>query len=71
MRPLNVATFRQNVGFLSVPPALWRGAATSHFRPREVYHSLGIDIDTATVRDPSGRPRYLIDSHRPIPELIG
>ena len=39
MRHLNVATFRQNVGFLSVPPALWRGAATSHFRPREVYTS--------------------------------
>ena len=37
VRHLNVATFRQNVGFLSVPPALWRGAATSHFRPREVY----------------------------------
>ena len=32
-----VATFRQNVGFWSVPPALWRGAATSHFRPRGVY----------------------------------
>ena len=26
---------------------------------------------TTTVCDPSGRPRYLIDSHRPIPELIG
>ena len=36
-----------------------------------LYHNLGIDIDAATVRDPSGRPRYLIDSHRPIPELIG
>lgn len=34
-----------------------------------LYHNIG--IDAATVRDPSGRPRYLIDSHRPIPELIG
>ena len=33
---LNVATFRQNVGLLNVPPALWRGAATSQFGPREV-----------------------------------
>ena len=37
VRHLNVATFRQNVGFLSAPPALWRGAATSHFRPREAW----------------------------------
>jgi len=36
VRPSNVATFRQNVGCLSVTPALWRGAATSHFSPREV-----------------------------------
>ena len=34
---LHVATFRQNVGVLSVTPALWRGAATSHSSPREVY----------------------------------
>jgi len=34
-----------------------------------LYHNLG--IDAATVRDPSGRPRHLIDGHRPIPELIG
>ena len=36
-----------------------------------LYHNLGIDLDTATVRDPAGRPRYLIDGHRPIPELVG
>ncbi len=36
-----------------------------------LYHNLGIDIDAATVRDRSGRPRYLIENHRPIPELIG
>ena len=33
---LNVATFRQNVGLFRFRPALWRGAATSHRRPREV-----------------------------------
>lgn len=36
-----------------------------------LYHNLGIDLDATTVRDPSGRPRYLIDGHRPIPELAG
>ena len=36
-----------------------------------LYHNLGIDLDTATVRDPGGRPRYLIDGHRPVPELVG
>ncbi len=36
-----------------------------------LYHNLGIDLDSTTVRDPAGRPRYLIDSHRPIPELVG
>ena len=55
-----------------------RLAETAQNRPvhyREVhatlYHNLGIDIDAATVRDRSGRPHYLIDTHRPIPELIG
>ena len=36
-----------------------------------LYHNLGINLDKMTVRDPAGRPRYLIDSHRPIPELVG
>lgn len=36
-----------------------------------LYHNLGIDIAATTVRDPSGRPRYLIDRHLPIPELVG
>ncbi|WP_373651694.1 MULTISPECIES: DUF1501 domain-containing protein [unclassified Schlesneria] len=36
-----------------------------------LYHNLGVDVETATVRDPGGRPRYLIDGHRPIPELVG
>lgn len=35
-----------------------------------MYHNLGIDIDTATIRDRSGRPRYLVEGHRPISELI-
>ena len=35
-----------------------------------LYHNLGIDIDSTTVRDPSGRPRYLIEDRRAIPELI-
>ena len=37
VRHLNVATFRQNVGLFRNRPALWRGAATSHIGPREVY----------------------------------
>ncbi len=36
-----------------------------------LYQNLGIDINAATVRDQGGRPRYLIDGHRPIPELVG
>lgn len=36
-----------------------------------LYQNLGIDIDAVTVRDQAGRPRYLIDGHRPIPELVG
>ncbi len=37
-----------------------------------LYHSLGIDTDTTTVDDLSGRPRYLVESHqyKPMPELI-
>ncbi len=36
-----------------------------------LYQNLGIDINAVTVRDQAGRPRYLIDGHRPIPELVG
>ena len=36
VRHLNVATFCRNAGCLSIAPALWHGAATSHFSPREV-----------------------------------
>ena len=36
-----------------------------------VYHNLGIDVTTATVRDYNGRPHYLVDAGRlPIAELI-
>ncbi len=35
-----------------------------------VYYNLGIDPNTATVVDPSGRPRYLVDLREPVRELI-
>jgi uncharacterized protein (DUF1501 family) len=36
-----------------------------------LYHRLGIDVRTATVDDPQGRPQYLVDSGvEPIRELI-
>lgn len=36
-----------------------------------MYHQMGIDVDTATVQDFSGRPRYLVEDHvKPMPELI-
>ena len=35
------------------------------------YHNLGIDVNTATVKDLSGRPTFLVDDNRqPLPELI-
>ncbi len=35
------------------------------------YHNLGIDVNTTTVKDLSGRPTYLVDDNRqPLPELI-
>ncbi len=36
-----------------------------------LYRNLGIDTNTATIDDPSGRPRYLIDyhAHKPMPEV--
>lgn len=36
-----------------------------------LYHNLGIDVGGATVRDPAGRPQYLVDIREPIPELVG
>ncbi|WP_298869015.1 DUF1501 domain-containing protein [uncultured Gimesia sp.] len=35
-----------------------------------LYHNLGIDVNTATVDDLSGRPMYLVDQAQPIKELI-
>ena len=36
-----------------------------------LYHNLGIDVQTATVKDNSGRPHYLVDSGvNPIGELV-
>jgi hypothetical protein len=35
-----------------------------------LYRNLGIDVNRVTVRDLSGRPRYLVDANRqPIAEL--
>jgi hypothetical protein len=35
-----------------------------------LYHNLGIDVNSATVPDLSGRPHYLVDHHQPIRELV-
>ncbi|WP_425619239.1 DUF1501 domain-containing protein [Anatilimnocola sp. NA78] len=35
-----------------------------------LYHQLGINPNTTTVRDLAGRPQYLVDSHKPMRELI-
>ena len=35
-----------------------------------MYHNLGIDVRTATIDDPAGRPQYLTDGRLPIHELI-
>jgi len=35
-----------------------------------LYHNLGINANTTTVTDLTGRPHYLVDQHRPIAELI-
>ena len=35
-----------------------------------LYHNLGIDANATTVRDLSGRPRYLVDGYEPMPELV-
>ena len=34
-----------------------------------IYRNLGIDPMTTTLKDPTGRPQYLIDMREPIPEL--
>jgi hypothetical protein len=35
-----------------------------------LYRQLGIDVGTATIADPNGRPQYLLDRRDPIRELI-
>jgi len=54
-----------------------RIAATATERPvryaeifATLYHNLGIDSNSTTILDPTGRPQYLVDGARPISELI-
>ncbi|MES2789666.1 MAG: DUF1501 domain-containing protein [Planctomycetota bacterium] len=35
-----------------------------------LYHQLGIDVNTATIIDPTGRPQYLLDRRDPVRELL-
>lgn len=35
-----------------------------------LYHSIGIDVNSATVTDLTGRPHYLVDGAQPMRELI-
>ena len=35
-----------------------------------VYHQLGINVETAQLHDPNGRPQYLLDHRQPIAELV-
>jgi hypothetical protein len=35
-----------------------------------LYHNLGIDPETMTINDPSGRPQHLVDQGSPIRELV-
>ena len=35
-----------------------------------LYHNLGINTASTTIRDPTGRPQYLVE-HSPIRELVG
>jgi hypothetical protein len=35
-----------------------------------LYHVIGIDSSRTTLTDPTGRPQYLLDSGRPIDELV-
>ncbi len=55
-----------------------RNAAEAKDRPvtfeevhATLYNRLGIDADTITVTDLSGRPEYIADHHPPIKELVG
>jgi hypothetical protein len=35
-----------------------------------LYHNLGIDVNTTTIRDLTGRPQYLVDHVQPMRELV-
>jgi hypothetical protein len=35
-----------------------------------IYKNLGIDCHMTTLRDPTGRPQYLVDHRDPLPELV-
>ena len=36
-----------------------------------LYHAMGIDVNTTTIKDPYGRPQYLVpDGLQPMPELV-
>ena len=35
-----------------------------------LYHNMGIDVNSATLRDLTGRPQYLVDHVQPIHELV-
>lgn len=35
-----------------------------------IYHQLGINANETTIEDLSGRPHFLVDGHKPMPELI-
>jgi hypothetical protein len=49
-------------------PAARAGAFGEVFATR--YHNLGIDVNKATVTDLSGRPRFIVDEHQPMKELV-
>ena len=34
-----------------------------------LYHNLGLDTSSTTIKDPTGRPQYLVE-HAPLPELV-
>ena len=35
-----------------------------------LYHSVGIDVNKATVTDLTGRPQFLVDGYQPMKELV-
>ena len=54
-----------------------RDAGTAKDRPVELqevfatlYHNLGINCQTTQLRDPNGRPQFLVDHRTPIAELV-